>query len=907
MFFCRNVNFLFSPRAFHPILWGILLLVGTLILLAPVSLADDPDPGFAIQFDGENDYVRLDRTDFIMTTGWTTTKSVEVWVKPTGTGSCTADQPSQCSVANVDAIFGDRARWWGISQGTINGENKIWVWNWGSDGERSIGIDYTVGEWMHIALVHGDGILRAYKNGVEIGSGPSGPTIIPVGPGGVPNHPVLYFGGIINNDDRKWVFEGEIDEVRIWNSARTTTEIVENMNRPLTGNEPDLAAYYQMTNGSGITVTDNSGHGWTGSLEDYVSGAPPQWVTSGAFSVPEPNLPPTADSQSVSTTEDTPVSITLTGTDPNSDTITFTLVSQPEHGVLSGSPPNLTYSPDANFNGGDSFSYVANDGQATSDPATATITITPVNDPPVAVDDSAVAVMDLSVAIPVLNNDSDVDGDGLTVVAVGGAQHGTAATDGTIVTYTPTAAFTGTDSFTYTIDDGASGTLHLTDTALVTVTVLASNSPPVAVDDAVATLVDTSVEISVLDNDSDPEGGTLTISQVGSAAHGTTTNHNTSITYVPDGGFAGTDVFTYQIFDGINGYDSATVTVTVSPPNTPPTAVDDYAYTERDTPTGISVLNNDFDSDGDPLTITAVGTPTHGTITHTGSVITYTPASGFSGRDVFSYTIADNRQGSDTAVVTITVGAGDALRFDGVSDFVQLDTIDNMMASTWATTKTLELWVKPTGTASCTVATHLCSANTVDNIFGDRPRSWGISRGTIGGEDKIWVWNFDGAVKQIGIDYTVDEWVYIALVHRNGMLYAYKNGVEVGSIASGATTGGATLYFGGSIKDVNSNWTFSGEIDEVRLWNTARTQAELIANIDHPLAGNESGLAAYYQMSDGSGATVTDDSGHGWTGLLEDGGSGVPADGIIQWVPSGAFDITITEFSVFLPLIVAGN
>ena len=683
------------------------------------------------------------------------------------------------------------------------------------------------------------------------------------------------------------------------------------MNHPLTGSEPDLAAYYQMTNGSGITVTDNSGHGWTGDLTDYLGGTPPQWVTSGAFSVPEPNLPPTADSQSVSTPEDTPLGITLTGTDPNSDTITFTLVSQPQHGALTGSPPNLTYTPDPNFNGSDEFSYTANDGQATSDPATATITVTPVNDPPAAVDDTAVAVMNLPVEIPVLNNDSDVDGDTLAVVSTGGAQHGAATTDGTIVTYTPATGFTGTDSFTYTVDDGAPGTLHLADTARVTVTVLASNSPPVAVDDTAGTLRDTPVEISVLDNDSDPEGGTLTISQVGVAAHGVITNHNTTVTYAPAGGFTGTDVFTYQIFDGINGYDTAAVTVTVSPPNTPPVAVDDFAYTELNTATGIDVLGNDSDPDGDPLTITAVGAAAHGTITNTGSAMIYAPDTGFSGRDVFSYTIADNRQGTDTAVVSITVGAGDALRFDGVSDFVQLDTVGNMMASTWTTTKTLELWLKPTGTADCSApSANLCDANSVDNIFGDRPRSWGISRGTIGGEDKLWVWNFDGGVTRIGVDYTVDEWMYIALVHRGGTLYAYKNGSLVGSVPSGATQGGNILYFGGSIKDTNSNWTFSGEIDEVRLWNTARTQSELLANMNRPLAGNESGLAAYYQMSDSTGSTVTDDSGHGWTGTLHDGGSGVPADGAIQWVPSGAFSGvgggggSGGGHSIFLPLVL---
>lgn len=888
-----------SPRLLSAFFAGLLMLFGTLVILAPVSLADPPDPGFALQFDGEDDYVFLEQTSLIMTTGWTTTKTVEVWVKPTDIATnsvtCTADLPSQCGVANIDAIFGDLARWWGISRGTINGEDKIWVWNTHYEGStptiRQIGIDYTLNEWIHIALVHSDGVLRAYKNGVEVGSVPSGATIIPIGSDGTPNSPELFFGGMVKDhpqNPKKWGFDGEIDEVRIWNSARTETELVENMNRPLTGSEPDLAAYYQMTNGSGITVTDNSGHGWTGSLIDFEDGTPPQWVTSGAFSAPEPNLPPTADSQSVSTAEDTSVGITLTGTDPNSDTITFTLVSQPQHGALTGSPPNLTYTPAANFNGIDSFSYIADDGQATSAPATATITVTSVNDPPVAVDDTTVAVTNLAVIIPVLNNDSDVDGDALSVISVGNGQHGTATTDGTTVSYTSAPAFVGTDSFTYTIDDGP---MHLTDTARVTVTVVASNEPPVAADDTAETVADTPVEINVLGNDTDPEGGTLTISSVGLAANGVVTNNFSSITYAPTSLFTGTDVFTYQVFDGINGYDTAAVTVTVLPVNIAPVAVDDRAYTNLDAPVTIDVLGNDSDANGDPLSISAVGTASNGQVVNNGADISYTPNTGYSGVDVFTYTVADNRMGTDTASVTVTVGAGNALRFDGENDFVTLAGVSSMMASTWATTKTLELWVKPTGTATCTVAAHLCSANSVDSIFGDRPRSWGISRGPVNGEDKIWVWNFDGQVRQIGIDYTVDEWMYIALVQGNGMLRAYKNGAEVGSMPTGATVGGTTLYIGGSIKDANSNWTFSGDIDEVRVWNIVRSQAELMADMSHPLAGTESGLAAYYQMSDGGGATLTDDSGHGWTGTLTDYNGGA----LPEWVPSGAFNITISN------------
>ena len=213
-----------------------------------------------------------------------------------------------------------------------------------------------------------------------------------------------------------------------------------------------------------------------------------------------------------------------------------------------------------------------------------------------------------------------------------------------------------------------------------------------------------------------------------------------------------------------------------------------------------------------------------------------------------------------------------------------------MMWSAWTTTKTVSLWLKPVGTPTCTFP----DLAACDVIFGDRPRWWGISRGVINGQDRIWVWNYDGAERVIAIPYTVNEWVHIALVHGNGTLSAYRNGVLVGSIASGPTQQPSTgafpiLHFGGIINTASRNWTFQGDIDEVQIWNAARTASDIAKDMAGPLSGAETGLAAYYRMSDGSGTSLTDDSGHGWTGTLQDGGGVGPPDGPILWVPSGAF------------------
>jgi uncharacterized repeat protein (TIGR01451 family) len=186
------------------------------------------------------------------------------------------------------------------------------------------------------------------------------------------------------------------------------------------------------------------------------------------------------------------------------------------------------------------------------------------NNPPVAVDDNATTDEDTPVTIPVLGNDSDPDGDSLTVTSVTAAANGTTMVnpDGTI-TYIPDPDYCGQDSFTYTISDGRGGT----DTATVGVTVNCVNDPPVAQDDAATTNSDTAVTIEVLANDSDPDGtlnpATVFINTPPSDGS-VIVNSDGTATYTPDPGFSGVDTFTYTVDDN-EGLTSniATVSVTV--------------------------------------------------------------------------------------------------------------------------------------------------------------------------------------------------------------------------------------------------------------------------------------------------------------------------------------------------------
>jgi hypothetical protein len=373
------------------------------------------------------------------------------------------------------------------------------------------------------------------------------------------------------------------------------------------------------------------------------------------------NDAPVATDDAIGTNEDTPVTVDVLSNDndPDGDTLSVTAVTQGANGTVTIDPVsgNPVYTPDADFNGTDTFTYTVDDGNGGTDTATVTVTVGAVNDAPVATDDAIGTNEDTPVTVDVLPNDSDPDGDTLSVTSVTQGTNGTVTIDpvsGNPV-YTPNPDFNGTDTFTYSVDDGNGGT----DTATVTVTVGAVNDAPVASDDAVDTNEDTPVTVDVLPNDSDPDGDALSVTAVTQGANGTVTIDPVSgnPVYTPDADFNGTDTFTYTVDDGNGGTDTATVTVTVGAVNDPPVATDDSVSTDEDTPVTIDVLPNDSDPDGDTLTITSVTQGANGTVEIdpvSGNPV-YTPDADFSGTDTFTYTVDDGNGGTDSATVTVTV------------------------------------------------------------------------------------------------------------------------------------------------------------------------------------------------------------------------------------------------------------
>ena len=164
------------------------------------------------------------------------------------------------------------------------------------------------------------------------------------------------------------------------------------------------------------------------------------------------NHPPTADPQSVTTAEDTPLAVVLTGSDLDGDPLTYSVAADPSHGTLSGTAPDLTYTPDGDYNGPDSFAFVANDGQDDSMPATVEIAVIPANDAPIANPQAVATQRDTAVAITLTG--SDVDEDALSFVVQDGPSHGTLTGSAPGLVYTPAGGYTGPDSFVFVVNDG---------------------------------------------------------------------------------------------------------------------------------------------------------------------------------------------------------------------------------------------------------------------------------------------------------------------------------------------------------------------------------------------------------------------------------------------------------------------
>jgi hypothetical protein len=294
-------------------------------------------------------------------------------------------------------------------------------------------------------------------------------------------------------------------------------------------------------------------------------------------------------------------------------------------------------------------------------------------------------------AATLLANDTDPDGDTLSITGAGIGVNGTAAwiSNTQSVTFTPTAGYTGPASFTYAISDGHGGTANATVNLTVTAS---SNNPPVATSDSgFNTQQNTTLNIaasSLLANDTDSDGDTLVITSASGGVHGVASfNAQTNtVTFVPTAGYTGPASFVYSISDGKGGVADGTVSLNVTVPvNNTPVANNDSGYsTVQDNALTIqaaSLLANDTDPNGDTITITGIvaGSATNGIATFNAQTnsISFVPAVGYVGAASFSYSVSDGRGGNATATVSLNITPAPS----GVSLFSASDTPANLSDS----------------------------------------------------------------------------------------------------------------------------------------------------------------------------------------------------------------------------------
>ena len=413
---------------------------------------------------------------------------------------------------------------------------------------------------------------------------------------------------------------------------------------------PDGSYKYVPT--SGYNGTDS----FTYSVSDGRGGTTTGTVTLTVGTV---NVAPVAQSGTARGAEDNQVTGQAAATDANGDALTYSIPSNgaPAHGVVTmNANGSYTYTPAADYNGTDSFTYKVSDGRGGISTGTITVTVDPVNDKPVATATTVSANEDNSVSGRVVA--TDVDGDALTfsVPSNGGPAHGTVTmnADGTF-NYVPAANFNGTDTFTYQVSDGKGGTT----TAQVSVNVAAVNDAPTTAGSTASGNEDGQISGRVVANDADGDTLSFSVPSNGGPAHGAVTmNADGSYTYVPAANFNGADSFTYTVSDGKGGTTTGTVQVSVASVNDGPTTSGGTTTGNEDTTITGQLVGADVDGDALTFSVPAQGAPQHGTVTvaPNGSY-TYTPAANYNGSDSFTYTVSDGKGGTTTGTIALNVAS----------------------------------------------------------------------------------------------------------------------------------------------------------------------------------------------------------------------------------------------------------
>ena len=383
------------------------------------------------------------------------------------------------------------------------------------------------------------------------------------------------------------------------------------------------------------------------------------------------NDAPVATPQTVSLNEGTATAVVLSGTDVDSTIASFTVLTNPTNGSLSGTAPNLTYTPNAEFSGADSFTFSVTDNSGLdSAPATISLSVAAQNDVPVA--NPLTITTNEDTAVAVVLDASDLDGT-IASYNVFDPNNGSLSGEAPNLTYTPNPDFFGSDTFSYSATDDQGG---VSNTASVSVTVNAVNDAPIANMQTVNVVEDSSTAVTL--SGSDVDGNIISFELTSSPSNGVLAGTAPNFTYTPNANFFGMDSLSFTVTDNEALVSSvAVVSINVQSQNDLPTANPLTVSVDQDN--AVAVVLSGTDVDGTIASFFVVNNPSNGVLSGTAPNLTYTPNTGFSGADSFTYTVTDDQSGqSEPSTVNIAVGA-----FNGVPIALNqtIDVVENQPQS----------------------------------------------------------------------------------------------------------------------------------------------------------------------------------------------------------------------------------
>lgn len=349
---------------------------------------------------------------------------------------------------------------------------------------------------------------------------------------------------------------------------------------------------------------------------------------------------PTANNVIAATTFNKGVAVVLAASDPRNLPLTYIIGTGPSRGILSGTAPNLVYTPELDYVGPDNFTYQVSNGQSTSAAASVSVTVA-IGAPPLAANKTVQAVVDIS--LTVMLDATDADSHPLTYRIVNQPQHGILTGTAPNLTYTPASGYIGLDSFSFVAND------RKLDSNEATISITVVSTQPVTQDISASTRVNKPTNVTLVATD--PKNLALTYTISSEPLHGTLSGSTPNLIYTPALDYVGPDSFTYQASNGQTTSSSATVSIEVRP-NAAPTADNVFIVgVSAHKPSIIRVSASD--PDGDSLTYIVATQPRSGSLVAEGDHFVYTPGLVPDVEASFEYQVSDGLALSNVATAIV--------------------------------------------------------------------------------------------------------------------------------------------------------------------------------------------------------------------------------------------------------------